>query len=68
MSTTTAATAAIVEDSAGTLYRIADAGPGLEHTWVGTPVKRVGGRFMDRANAVPRLIRRVGCRVVVEAV
>jgi len=55
----------IVEDSANQFYSVVEiAQPGLEHAWLGVPVKRVKGEFVPKAKATPRLIRKFGCRVV----
>ena len=54
----------IVIDNNGQYFRVTDAGPGLDHVFLGVPVKRVRGGFADKAGARARLIRRLGCTVV----
>ena len=61
----------IVRDSAGSFYRVVEArSPGLEHVWLGYPVKRSSktpsGYAPKRTSAAghARLIRKAGCTVV----
>ncbi len=61
----------IVRDSAGSFYRVVEArSPGLEHVWMGYPVKRSAktpsGYAPKSTNGQPRLIRKVGCVIVKE--
>ena len=61
----------IVRDSAGSFYRVVEArSPGLEHVWMGYPVKRsrktASGYAPKSTNGQPRLIRKVGCVIVKE--
>ncbi len=59
-------TATIIETTCNHLYRVTDAGPRLEHLYLGIEVKRVRGGFADKAKAKPELVRRAACRVVAE--
>jgi hypothetical protein len=58
----------IVRDSAGSLYEVTEPRTsGLEHCWMGRPVKRVkGGYDYKRTSSAghARLIRKAGCVVV----
>ena len=59
----------IVRASAGSFYRVVEArSPGLEHVWMGYPVKRSSktpsGYAPKSTNGQPRLIRKAGCTVV----
>ncbi len=58
----------IVEDSAGSLYEVTEPrSPGLEHCWMGRPVKRVKGGYVYKRTSSAghaRLIRKAGCTVV----
>jgi len=61
----------IVRDSAGSFYRVVEAlGAGLEHVWMGYPVKRSAktpsGYAPKSTNGQPRLIRKAGCVVIQE--
>jgi hypothetical protein len=60
----------VVEDSANQLYRVAElTDPNLAHCFIGVRVKRAkGGVFVPVAGnqgTKPRLVRKIGCRVVV---
>lgn len=63
----------IVRDGAGYHYLVQDLEQ-IEHAWLGIPVKRVPsgllmGTWMPKARrAQPRLIRKLGCTVVVATV
>lgn len=57
----------IVRDTSGFHYLVRDGGPGLEHAWIGVPVKRTAAGFVPKANARDRLVRRLGCVIVVGA-
>jgi hypothetical protein len=54
----------IVRETSGQTYRVTGAGPGLEHCWMGVPVKRTPAGFAPKSNARPRLVRRAGCVIV----
>ena len=41
----------IVKDTAGTLYMVTDAGPGLDHVYLGTPAKRGANGWEAKAKA-----------------
>ena len=56
----------IVKTGDGSLYSVSNAGEGLEHVWLGVPVKRAAGGYVAKANASPRLVRKAGA-VEVEA-
>lgn len=56
----------IIEDNAGSFYSVRDAGPGLEHVYIGIPVKRTAAGFVPKAGARERLVRRLLTRVVQE--
>ena len=56
----------IIEDNAGSFYSVRDAGPGLEHAYIGIPVKRTAAGFVPVAKARERLVRRLLTRVVLE--
>ena len=50
-------------DSSGAAYIVSiDPDPGLGHAYIGTPAKLVKGVYVAKAGAIPRLIRRAGCR------
>ena len=59
---------AVIRDSAGSTYLVRDAGPQLEHTFIGLPCKtgEVDGRptHVPKARATERLIRRAGCTII----
>ena len=54
----------IVETTCNRLFRVRDAGPGLDHVWLGTELNRRTGEPKKGAREVP--VRRAGCRVVRE--
>ena len=61
----------IIETSANQFYRVTDAGPGLDHCWMGVPVKLAKGEWVLTAKAAKKpqgksgeLVRKAGCRVV----
>lgn len=56
----------IIRDAAGNHFIAKDAGPGLEHAYLGIPAKRTGGTWAAKAGAKERLVRRVGTVVVGE--
>lgn len=47
-----------IRDSADQHYIVRDAGPGLEHVYLGIPAKKAGGTWFPKAGQKPRLIRR----------
>ncbi len=55
----------IVETSDNHLFRVTDV-PGGDHPhlWLGVPVKKVRGEYVERAKAKPVTVRRAGCRIV----
>jgi hypothetical protein len=63
----------IIETSSNQLYEVKDPiDPNLRHVWLGVPVKReryaegdaIKVRFVPKARASVRLIRKEACRVV----
>jgi hypothetical protein len=55
----------IVEDTAGRLFSVVAAPDGLEHIWMGVPVKRVRGEYVPKAIAKAVSVHKAGCRMVV---
>jgi hypothetical protein len=54
----------IVRDTAGCHYSVVTAAPGLEHCWLGTPVKRTAAGYIPKAKARQILVRRAGCVII----
>lgn len=54
----------IIETSANQLFQVRDAGPGLDHVFLGVEVKRVRGGFAPKAKAREICVRRACTRVV----
>lgn len=54
----------IIETSANQLFRVRDAGPGLEHAWFGVEVKRTKDGFAPKAKAREVMVRKAASRVV----
>jgi hypothetical protein len=54
----------IIETLCNRTYRVRDAGPGLEHAWLGVEVKRTKLGFVPKKNARETLVRKVAARVV----
>jgi len=57
----------IIEANCSTIYEVRDAGDGIDHAWIGRPVRRAaGGRWVFRASSKPRLVRKA-CTKVLDA-
>lgn len=56
----------IIRDTAGQNYIVRNAGPGLEHVYMGIPAKKSGGTWSAKAGTKERLVRRAGTVVVGE--
>lgn len=57
----------IVETSDNRLFDVKPAGDGLDHCYIGVPVKRVAGSYVPKAKARERLVsKRHIIRVVAE--
>jgi hypothetical protein len=57
----------IVEDTQNRFFLVRDTGDAnLAHVWFGIEVKRAKGGFAPKKNARETLVRRAGCRIVVE--
>ena len=55
----------IIETSDNRFYRVRETNdPNLAHVWLGVPVKRVKGGFIERAHARAVLVRKAASRVV----
>jgi hypothetical protein len=54
----------IVETSDNRLFKVRDAGEGLDHVWRGVEVRRDGA---PKKGAREVLVRKAGCRIVREA-
>lgn len=55
----------IVEDLSNLHYYVDPLAQHLDHAFVGAiPVKNVGGEWLPKAKAQPRLLRKAGCRTV----
>lgn len=55
----------IIRETSGAHFRVtASNDPNLAHVWLGVPVKRAGGGFVDKAKARQQLVRRAGCVIV----
>ena len=58
----------IIETADNRLYRVTDHPDArLAHLYSGVEVERHGGIFVTKGNTLPELVRREGCRVLVEA-
>lgn len=61
----------VIRDSADQHYIVRDAGPGLEHAYIGIPAKRAGGTWAPKSGAKERLVRRaltvVAAKLLAEA-
>lgn len=54
----------IIETSCNRFFTVRDAGPGLEHVYLGTEVKLVKGAYVPKKNAREILVRRAATRIV----
>jgi hypothetical protein len=50
----------IIRTSAGHLFQVRPA-EGIDHAWLGIPVKQAGSGYAFKARAVERLVRKKGC-------
>lgn len=56
----------VVQATSGHFYAVRDAGDGLDHAWIGVPVKAWKGSYEPKARARERLVRKLGCIIVRE--
>ena len=54
----------VVETLANQLFQVRDAGPGLDHVFLGVEVKRSKGGFVPKAKAREIAVRKLGTRLV----
>lgn len=55
----------IIETSANEFFDVTEHDdPALSHVWLGVPVKKSRGIWINKANAREQLVRKAGCRMV----
>lgn len=53
----------IIETTSNQFFAVHDC-DGIDHAWIGVPVKRVGGTWTPKAKAREILVRKAGSRVI----
>jgi hypothetical protein len=58
----------IIETSANRFYQVKEVdpevNPGLEHVWIGFPVKRIKGKWVTKGKGRTELVRKAATKVV----